>query len=337
MISPALAAQWPNGVLSCPPPHESECSSRGKSSSACALFASHGGAAPGLWSVRLARVGRDRGLAPASDRRLRVRPPGAMPIAGQDLKVRGPGSTAYICTASERRERPHMPQTGSSAAVTAGSWPCQVVSRASVNSASLWRWLAEGPVTESDLGLRAAAPDVGAGALTVPTGVGSRVSGRTLALTRCSDQPRCLLSCASLPSRRAVLSSTVMNATPTARPRSAPRSLPSSCLLRRPGPRRCLAQRRPLSVHLLAPPLSWRELRDLCRAWRCASLRLTRRRCATWPARSARRAVCVPGVLLPRVGIRLGLPACVPGVLLPGVGVPRLVLLDRATDRPIPA
>jgi hypothetical protein len=111
---------------------------------------------------------------------------------------RGPGSTAYICTASERRERPHMPQTGSSAAVTAGSWPCQVVSRASVNSASLWRWLAGGPVTESDLGLRAAAPDVGAGALTVPTGVGSRVSGRTLALTRCSDQPRCLLSCASL-------------------------------------------------------------------------------------------------------------------------------------------
>jgi hypothetical protein len=26
MISPALAAQWPNGVWSCPPPHESECS-----------------------------------------------------------------------------------------------------------------------------------------------------------------------------------------------------------------------------------------------------------------------------------------------------------------------
>ena len=27
MISPALAARWPNGVWSCPPPHESECSS----------------------------------------------------------------------------------------------------------------------------------------------------------------------------------------------------------------------------------------------------------------------------------------------------------------------
>ena len=33
-------------------------------------------------------LSRDRGLAPASDRRLRVRPPGAMPVVRQDLKVR---------------------------------------------------------------------------------------------------------------------------------------------------------------------------------------------------------------------------------------------------------